>query len=471
MNIMELFAHIGLKADTPAAEAFNKSIGNIKGQLVGAIAGTLSLTAAIAAVNSQLSQSLAMQKFADDTGQSVEEMQKWKAVAQQVSGAGATVAESIKAISSNQAKIRLGQGNISGYQLLGIDSRSDPFEVLEALRTKTQGLSQSMRRNIASQFGISNDLVKTLELTNEEFDKLAANAFVIPQGNIDAMNKARSSLETVKNAVNFLVAEFVTALAPSIEAVSKKIAGFVRNHGAKLIEWIQYAIRTITRVADLVDKTIQKTIGWKNALLALAIVFIALNSAIMLPVAAIALLFIALEDIAAYSRGEDSLIGRYLKGMPAFKKVFDDLLATFDLLLTALGAVFSGDYSKLDEMTKKWGLFGDIVQVVAKSLGIINEGLSSESFNQTKEGIKEKGFFQEYADQWGNLGKMIIDTDWLGKKSNQAAVAAPVTVNNSPTININGAANPEVTGRYAAEAIARENQKAFDRLSGEKKEK
>src|SRR5690606_16612277 len=102
---------------------------------------------------------LAMQKFADDTGQSVEEMQKWKAVAQQVSGAGATVAESIKAISSNQAKIRLGQGNISGYQLLGIDSRSDPFEVLEALRTKTQGLSQSMRRNIASQFGISNDLV------------------------------------------------------------------------------------------------------------------------------------------------------------------------------------------------------------------------------------------------------------------------------------------------------------------------
>lgn len=470
MNIMELFAHIGLKADTPAAEAFNKSIGNIKTQLVGAIAGTLSLAAAVATFNDQMNKSLAMKRFADDTGESVEEMQKWKAVAQQVSGAGDSVAASIRAISSNQAKIRLGQGNISGYQLLGIDSRSDPFEVLEALRTKTQGLSQSMRRNIASQFGISNDLVATLELTNEEFERMSSHAFVIPQQNIDAMNRARASLETVKNALNFLAAQFVTALAPSVEPASKKIAKFVSKHGAKAGEWMKTIITTISRVSELIDSTIRKTIGWERALFALAAAFIMLNSAIMLPVAAIALLFIALEDIYAYSKGEDSLIGRFLEGMPALKEAFDGVLETLSLLVTALGSVFSGDFSKLDEMTKKWGLFGDVLQVVARALNIINTGLSSKSFNASVEGIKEKGFFQQYAEEWGNLGRMITSTDWLGTKS-QEAVAAPVTINNNPVVTITGAANPEVTGRYAAEAIARENQKAFDRLAGEKREK
>jgi hypothetical protein len=139
-------------------------------------------------------------------------------------------------------------------------------------------------------------------------------------------------------------------------------------------------------------------------------------------------------------------------------------------LVTALGSVFSGDFSKLDEMTEKWGLFGDVLQVVARALNIINEGLSMKSINASMEGVKEKGFFQEYLDEWGNLGKMVMNTDWLGTKS-QEAVPAPVTINNSPVVNITGAANPEVTGRYAAEAIARENQKAFDRLAGEKREK
>jgi len=450
----------------------------MKTALVGAIAGTLSLATAIRAVNDQFNQSLTMQKFADDTGQSVEEMQKWKAVAQQVSGAGATVAESIRAISSNQAKIRLGQGNISGYQLLGIDSRSDPFKVLEAIRTKTQGLSQSMRRNIAGQFGISDDLVKTLELTNEQFDEMAKNAFVIPQGNIEAMNKARGSLETVKNAVNFLVAKFVTALAPSIDTISKKIAEFVRNYGAKLVSWIQSAIKTITTVADLIDKTIRATVGWKVALLALAAVFFMLNSAIMMPVAAIALLFIALEDIYAYSKGEDSLIGRFLKGMPALKAAFDGVLDTVILLVTAIGSVFSGDFSKLDEMTKKWGLFGDIVNGIAHSLEFINRTLSgahvADVFGGTGQRIQEKGFAGAMGEEWdifkSDLSRIGGDIGTWFSSRNEPALA-PVTVNNSPTINISGAASPEATGKAVGDYMTKESQKAYDRYAGEKKEK
>jgi hypothetical protein len=478
MNILELFAHIGLKADTGPAEAFNKSIGGMKTALVGAIAGTLSLSAAVKAVNDQFNQSLTMQKFADDTGQSVEEMQKWKAVAQQVSGAGATVAESIRAISSNQAKIRLGQGNISGYQLLGIDSRSDPFKVLEAIRTKTQGLSQSMRRNIAGQFGISNDLVKTLELTNEQFNEMAKNAFVIPQSNIDAMNKARGSLETVKNAVNFLTAKFVTALAPSIDTISKKIAEFVRNYGAKLAEWIQKTVTMIIRIADLINKTIQNTVGWKNAILALVGVFILLNASVMLPVAALVLFMAILEDIYLYSQGKDSLIGRFLEGFPALKKIFDGLLGSVQLLAEAIKSIFIGDFTKLDEMTKKWGLFGDIVSALAHSLGFVKDTLSLENvggaFGNLGGDVKTKGIGGAMAEQWDLFKGELTDIknnigSWFAVRS--APAAAPVTITSSPTVYVSGAANPEATGKAVGEAITRENQRAYNQYAGEKKEK
>lgn len=478
MNIIELFAHVGLKADTGPAEAFNKSIGGIKAGLVGAISGTLSLAAAVKAVNDQFNQSLTMKRFADDTGQSVEEMQKWKAVAQQVSGAGATVAESIRAISANQAKIRLGQGNISGYQLLGIDSRSDPFKVLEAIRTKTQGLSQSLRRNIASQFGISNDLVATLELTNEQFEEMAKNAFVIPSGNIEAMNKARGSLETVKNAVNFLVAKFVTALAPSIDTISKKIAEFVRNYGAKLAEWIQKTVTMIIRIADLINKTVQNTVGWKNAILALVAVFFMLNSAVMLPVAALVLFMAILEDIYLYSQGKDSLIGRFLEGFPALKKVFDGLLGSVQLLAEAIKSVFTGDFSKLDEMTKKWGLFGDIISALAHSLGFVKDTLSMENvsgaFGNLVGDVKTKGVGGALTEQWDLFKGELADIknnigSWFGSRS--APAPATVTYTSAPTITITGSASPEATGRAVGEYVGKENQRAYDRLAGEKKER
>jgi len=449
----------------------------MKNMLVGTIAGTLSLSAAIGAVNDQFNQSLGMQKFVDDTGESVEEMQKWKAVAQQVSGAGATVAESIKAISSNQAKIRLGQGNISGYQLLGIDSRSDPFKVLEAIRTKTQGLSQSMRRNIAGQFGISNDLVKTLELTNAQFDEMAANAFVIPSSNLDSMNKARASLETVKNAANFLQAKFVTALAPSIDLISKKIAEFVRNYGAKLSEWIQKTVTMIIRVADLINKTIQSTIGWKNAILALAAIFIMLNASVMLPVAALVLFMAILEDIYLYSQGKDSLIGRFLEGFPALKKVFDGFLDVVKLVAEAIHSIFTGDFSKLDEMTKKWGLFGDIISAIAHSLEFVKETLSlknvSGAFGGLGKDVQEQGLGGAIEKQFQLFGGELTSMkDNIGAWfSGRSPTPAPVTATTNTTININGAKDPKATAQEVQAVVTKSNQDAYNKLTSSKMEK
>ena len=88
----------------------------------------------------------------------------------------------------------------------------------------------------------------------------------------------------MKNAVNFLAAKFVTALAPSVEAASKKIAEFVSKHGAKASEWMKAIVKTISRVSELIDSTIRKTNWLGTGVIALGrVAFIMLNSSIMLP--------------------------------------------------------------------------------------------------------------------------------------------------------------------------------------------
>lgn len=429
MNILDLFARIGLKADTGPANDFLKSVNGIKSGLIGAVSGTLSLAAAVKAVNGAFTDTLGMKKFADDTGASVQEMQKWKQVADQVNGSGEGVAASIRAITQNQEKIKLGQGNISGYQLLGIDPRSDPFKVLEALRTKTQGMSQGMRRNIAAQFGVSNDLVATLELTNAEFDKMAGNAYVVSPESIAGVNRARASVTELMNRLNYMRTESIAKLAPLIK---------------KGVEWLHRIITAGQRILTMIDSFVRGSIGWRNAIMGIVGAFIALNSAVMLPVAGFLLLFAILEDLYVYSKGGKSVFGELVKSFPALAKVFDSVVGAIKDLSEALKAIFDGDWDKLDEITRKWGLLGDAIQIVARALDIVNKGLSSESYAATVKGIEEKGFLREYADQWGNLFNMVRETNWLGGKSAAPATAGSTTVTNNFTIS--GTSDPAAVG-------------------------
>jgi hypothetical protein len=351
MNILELFARIGLKADTGPANQFLGTVKNIQGQLVGAVAGTLSLAAAVRAVNDSMSKALEFKKFAAETGQSADQLQRWANVADQVSGSGDAVAASIRAIAQNQEKIKLGQGNISGYQLLGIDPRSNPFEVLEQLRGKLSDLSPAMRRNIASQFGISPDLVMTLELTNDQFDKMASRAWIIPQGNIDGLNKMRSSLSEVQRAFAYMQAELATKLGPAIDIVVKGIIGFAQM---------------ATRAVLMIDKIIQGSIGWRAAIIGVIGVMALLNAQFLLsPIGlftmAIILLVAVLEDLYVYSQGGESLFGMFVDQFPALGKAFDWLTDVGKVLQELMKLLTNKDWSGIESLLEKWGIFGEMI--------------------------------------------------------------------------------------------------------------
>jgi hypothetical protein len=348
----------------------------------------------------------------------------------------------------------LGQGSISGYQLLGIDPRSDPFKVLEAIRTKTQGLSQGMRRNIAAQFGISNDLVATLELTNKQFDEMAANAFVIPQGNIDSMNKARASLETVKNAANWFKAALVTQLAPSIDLIAKKFADWIRQNKDGLIkgiqtlfEWLGRVVTMVVRVAGVINQVIMATTGWENALIGIGVAFLALNASVALPVAGLLIFMAVLEDLAVYSRGGKSAFGLLVEQFPALGKVFDVAFAGIKDIMTLLKGIFTGEWGDFDAMVAKWGAFGEILKGIKDTLVFMQDSIKFENLTKSFGGlfkdIKEQGLgeaFNKQVDLFGN--ELSAIGNFFTPKT---AAGSTTTVTVAPVITINGATDTTAT--------------------------
>ncbi len=443
INILELFARIGLKADQGPADAFLKTVKGIQGELVGAIAGTLSLAAAVKAMNGAMAQALEFKKFSAETGASAQELQKWANVADQVSGSGDAVAASIRAITSNQEAIKLGKGNISGYQLLGIDPRSDPFAVLEKLRGKLQGLSPAMRRNVASQFGISPDLVMTLELTNDEFDKMAARAWIIPQSSINGLNKARAALSEVKNAFNFIQAELATKFAPVIEKVTKWVINF-----ALMVE----------RAVLMLDKIIRGTIGWKAALAVLVGVLAILNASFLLsPIGlftiAILALMAILEDLYVFSTGGDSLFGLLVDEFPALGKAFDWVVKLVENIKELFSLIGKGDWKGLDELTDKWGILGDIIDGIVGGIRFIIEGLKNPlgSFEAFGKDVREGGIGQALSN---DFSKFVGEVQgFFGLSGATPATAGATTI--APTVIINGVTEPAEAGAAAAREVER----------------
>ena len=394
MTIAKLFARIGLKTDAAKAARFEHQIKNIKKGLFVAATAAVGFSIAIKKITDEsFAAAAALKQFEAETGASTQELQKWQAIAEQTNNAAQDVTSSIKAIVANQEKIRLGQGDISGYQLLGIDPRQDPFKILEELRTKTQGLTRGMKKNVLSQIGVSAGLIRSLELTNEQFDKMAARAFIIPQSAINIMDGARSSIKEVGQAVNWLKAMIATALAPNIKKMNKIIVEWIRNNKDGIIKttktifkWITKYTKAIINVSKMINEIIKNTIGWKAAMIGMIAVVGILNSALLLsPIglitAGIILLVAVLDDLYRYSQGKESLFGILMKKFPEFEKGLQGFFSGFKDFLKIIGFMET-DKFELDKILEQWGAWGDILNGVIDSLKSIQDLYSGKTFDE-----------------------------------------------------------------------------------------
>lgn len=434
MTIVDLFARIGLKTDEAKAKSFTKSMNVAKTTLIGVTAVAAGVSIAIQKVTSDaLNAAVAFNQLQVETGINTTEFQKWQSVVEQTGQPIESVTAAVKALADARQKIKLGQGNISGYQLLGIDPNQDPLKILEDLREKTKGLDQAMKKNVLSQLGVGAGLLQTLELTNEQFDQMASNAFIISPSAIKTMNQTKASIDLASRAINYMKAQITVGLSPQILLLTKRVTAFIQKNEDGIIEgfkvgfkWVSKFTGAIINTISGIDTLITQTVGWKVGIMGVLGAVALLNASLLmspigLMTAGLLLLIAVMDDLHVYSQGGDSLFGNFMESSKEFKSFIDGILKVI---------------KEIKEFTESES--GDIIKENVKlGVGLVTgDATAKEKLNAAIVADYESSLNAKPKSFMENM-KGLVDFFKGGD-----------TTNNIDMV-VNGTSDPEVTGKIA----------------------
>lgn len=294
MNIAEFFVSLGFKGDKGKVDQFNGSLGSLQKTISG-----LKVVAAAMAIDKFISSTItatqAVTNFNAQTGLSVDILQRWQRAGSlsNVAISFQEVTASVQALESNLAQIRLGGGNVAPFQLLGIDvAGRNAYQVLEQVREAIVGLDNATATNLIQQMGISPNMIQTLRLTREEFDKLGKNNFLSREqrDSVRQMGVAYKDVKTQLVALKDIVVAFV---APAFQVLFRAVA-------------------SIANTAGMLGNQLASMKGFIEALipvvLSLAVAFAPVTTAVLG-------LLLLIEDLATYMRGGDSAFGMAVEGI------------------------------------------------------------------------------------------------------------------------------------------------------------
>ena len=224
MTIGELVVKLGIVADTDKAKGFSTALKDVTVGGAAAVAGLIGVSLQFKHLfEESIDAAMGLQMFNSQTGLSTEQLQKWQVVAERANVSAESVATSITALQRNIADIRMGRGNIAPFQLLGIDIRQDPFQILNQLRERIAGLPRPLAANLIQQLGFSPDMIQLLSLTNKQLKDLAGPDLIISEKNQRRLLQTR--LEIVKLRQEFMAwsRSMMGELAPAFKFVGMGI--------------------------------------------------------------------------------------------------------------------------------------------------------------------------------------------------------------------------------------------------------
>lgn len=189
-------------------------------------------------------------KINTTTGMSEQWLQRIKYRAEQTGTSLETVVQTIKNLQSENAKILMGEGNISPYQKLGIDMSKmrAPAELLDEIMAKVLRLQPAFQQAMLAEFGISEDIL-----------------FMYQQKNIK-INDSLLLTEKEVEDLNQMNKEWI-ALKQTVESGYNKTV-------AQSAESINGMIRTVREMLNTFIDLKNKTGGWGSALVAELDIFI-----------------------------------------------------------------------------------------------------------------------------------------------------------------------------------------------------
>lgn len=306
MKIAELFAEIGFNIDEAPLGEFVKTMGAAATKASVVVAAVTAAAFAVKKLtDASIQAATAMRNFRVETGLSAEELQRWQVAAQltNIGASAESVTSSIQALQSNLAQIRLGQGNIRPFQLLGISAFGDAFAVLDQLRERIKGLDEATTVNLLNEMGLGSEFIHVLRLSREEFEKLA-DKYALSNEQIDALTKMGNAFKDLGMYIGHVTAELSAFLSPSLTY----LAGALKDAVRLIIAPFELLWRVIKMAGDYLeawDRAMGHTIP---TIKLLANVIVGLVLAFNPLIAAITAILLLIEDFLVGMSGGKSLI-------------------------------------------------------------------------------------------------------------------------------------------------------------------
>ena len=430
MKIGDLFVALGVKVDQEKLNRFNRSLNNIRRDIL--LVGTAFVGAGVAIdrfVNGTVQGVVALQNLNNQTGLAIDELQKLQQAGQlaDLTLTPEAISQSVANLQRNLANISLGQGNIRPFQLLGIDPRTtDAFKVIDQLRDSIKGLDPAIATNLIQELGLSPQFINILKLSRREFEQLSQNTFLGSRQR-DLVLQAGTAFTRLRLNMKALKDQAVAKLAPLLIDITERFFKWTKDNGKKVSDAISSIVRAMTlfvtaiaRVTNLIGEFIEKLFGVENGIKIIAIALAALGI-ILIPFKRIfaigGAILLLLDDIAAWAKGGKSLFG----------ELFDSIASFFGKLRDV--------FSEIKEFITDTVLF-KAIETLTKAFGKGQElDISTTTNNQ------DTGLFDKFA---GDLGQLF--GFGAGVLQNLIPSTNTSTVNNvNITNNIDGAQDARIS--------------------------
>lgn len=305
MKLGEFFIALGFDVDDQKLKEFN-------GQLKDGLKDMLKLSAvaagAVYAVNSFVSGSVAaataMRNFNLETGNSIENLQKWQVGATLTNAAISAdqVTASFQSMATAISDITMGKGNAGAFAMLGVpDVRGmDVGEVLEILRDNFDqnvsewGLPQTV--NLMKEIGLDAGMINALKMSRKEFDLLVDSKILSPEARAKLVDLG-DAITKVKWEFMFFKDQLSADWSPALISTINTVIPFLKDFYAS-IQAVGGALAGLWLSFDP---------AWQSAMLGLgAALVIAFNPVTALFVALAA----AIYDVGRAIRGLESFTGK-----------------------------------------------------------------------------------------------------------------------------------------------------------------
>lgn len=290
----ELFIALGFKVDDKDVKKADNSLKSIIGTAGKVATAVIAATVALDRMaNSLARNNQEFINFNRQTGLSLDKMQSIATAGMLVdyNFDPSTAMSSLQALESNLAQIRLGEGNIAPFQILGISPvGKDATQIIDDLREAIKGIDDMTAVNLIQQMGLSPQFISILRMSKEEMNGLNKELMLTPE--------ERTALQQYSMELRKIHMEFALLKDRALIAIMPALNKFLDGLAA------------ISEMFLNIGKGLQNVWNWlgkfKIGVAALALAILTYFNPVIGVLTAV---YLILEDIAVWATGGKSFLG------------------------------------------------------------------------------------------------------------------------------------------------------------------